>query len=545
MDGRFGERRGNEMLNGYSLTRRSLAGGFAALAFIASMTGCAKGAGDPGVHLANSCDSAVQATFDHALTLLHSFEYPEASKIFGEVTARDPDCAMARWGAAMSLWRPLWAPPSQSELEEGARILAQTRGLDMTAREAAYIDALGAFFSSADPATHGDRARAYEDKMTGVYLGHLDDPEAALFYALSLLATADPQDKSYAHQFKAAALLNWVGHSHPRHPGVLHYTIHSYDYPGLAHLALDAALVYAEAAPDSTHAQHMPSHIFTRLGMWERSLASNRHSMRSAADYTERAHLSGHYDEGLHSIDYLMYALLQTVRDDDAEKLLDSLRNIEKADHDNFKTAFAYASSPARYALERRQWKEASELVLAPETFPWNEFPWAQSIHHFARGVGAARSGDIEAAKQELARLQSLQKELPETTLPYWREEVQVEIDAVRSWILFGEGETEAALLAASAAANREDAVDKHPVTPGEVLPARELYADLLLSADHHAEAMAQYALVLKRSPNRLNALIGAAQAAERAGETAAAETYRSQATSQARFGNQHRIGLD
>ena len=241
-----------------------------------------------------SCNESVEDAFNHAVTLLHSFEYPETQRLFRDITAADPGCAMAKWGSAMSIWNPLWAPPSAAALEAGMQLLAETDDLARTPREAAYIDALKAFFSSTDTNTHLARARAFESRMSEVYAGHLDDPEAAVFYALALLAGADPRDKTYARQFKSAGLLNWVRATQPEHPGVLHYLIHSYDYPGMAHLALDAAMIYADAAPDSAHAQHMPSHIFTRLGLWERSLSSNHDSARSAAEFTERAGLAGH-----------------------------------------------------------------------------------------------------------------------------------------------------------------------------------------------------------------------------------------------------------
>jgi hypothetical protein len=327
----------------------------------------------------NSCAPAAQAELARGFSLLHSFEYPETKKIFGRLVEQHPDCAI--------------------------------------------LDALKAFFSSTDTTTHRRRAETFELSMAEVYAEHLDDPDAPVFYALSLLASADPHDKSYAHQFKAAGILNWVRASYPKHPGVLHYLIHSYDFPGLAHLALDAAMSYADAAPHSTHAQHMPSHIFTRLGLWERSISSNRESTHSAAEYTERAHLPGQYDEGIHSIDYLMYALLQTARDDGAEALLDRLAGIEKTDPENFKVAFTYAASPARFVLERRKWKEASELRLIWEQdFDWQSFGWARSTHHFARGLGAARSGQLQKARQELHVIEGLLEELPSVTLPYWRE---------------------------------------------------------------------------------------------------------------------------
>ena len=497
------------------------------------------------IRFETSCAEEAESEILRGLTLLHSFEYPETERIFAALIEQHPGCAMAYWGAAMSLWHPLWAPPSEEDLAQGTILLAKTKDLEKTPREAAYLGALQAFFSSTSPRTYPQRKKAFETAMGNVYADHLEDPEAALFYALALVASADPHDKSYANQFKAAGLLNWVRTSHPKHPGVLHYLIHSYDYPGLAHLALDAAKIYADAAPDSAHAQHMPSHIFTRLGLWDRSVSSNHDSTRSAAEYTETAHLSGHYDEGLHSIDYLMYALLQMARDDEAKDLLAELKKIEKTAPENFKVAYTYAASPARYALERRAWQEASELRLIRETdFAWENFGWAQSIHYFARGIGAARNGHSEQARHELARIEALQQTLLPDTPPYWLEEVQVHAEAVRSWILLAEGNIAAALESASSAAEREDAVDKHPVTPGEVLPARELYADMLLETGHYRESLEQYQLVLRGSPNRLNALIGAAEAAKNLGNVELETRYRDSTRGQTRAGNPSRRGL-
>jgi tetratricopeptide (TPR) repeat protein len=504
----------------------------------------AQGAGAAELHFQNTCSDAVQDKFQQAVTLLHSFEYPETTRLFREITSEDPDCAMARWGSAMSIWHPLWAPPGTADLEAGMATLAATRTLDKSPREAAYIDALMAFFSSTDTGTHRQRALAFEAEMEVVYATHLDDPEAAVFYSLALLAAADPRDKSYARQYKSAGLLNWVHASQPEHPGVLHYLIHSYDFPGLAHLALDAAMIYADAAPDSAHAQHMPSHIFTRLGLWERSLASNHDSTRSAAAFTERANLPGHYDEGLHSMDYLMYAMMQTARDDEALDLLARLAGITRTDTENFKVAYTYAAAPARYALERRQWAEAADLAFIREDFAWDEFGWAQSIHYFARGIGAARMGDIEGARQALVDIRSLSASLPETTLPYWREEVQVHIDAVSSWIAFAEGDMTRAIALARAAADREDAVDKHPVTPGEVLPARELLADMLAEAGRFDAALVEYLAVLKGSPNRLNTMIGAALAAEQVGDADLAAMLRGTVDAQTAAGNGTRANL-
>jgi tetratricopeptide (TPR) repeat protein len=528
------------------LRRRNVAPSlFASVVFMILIIGCSDKGESPQVQFSNSCKSAVQGKFNRAITLLHSFEYPETTRLFREITEEDPDCAMAYWGAAMSIWHPLWAPPSESDLEKGAALLSIATDLESTPRESNYIDALSVFFSSNDITSHRDRAGDYESRMSDLYSDNLQDPEAAMFYSLSLLASADPRDKSYANQFKSAGLLNWVRASQPTHPGVLHYLIHSYDYPGLAHLALDAALTYADAAPDSAHAQHMPSHIFTRLGLWDRSLSSNHDSTRSAAEYTASAHLSGHYDEGLHSIDYLMYAMLQTGRDDEAQQLLMRLGKIKKTNTENFKVAFTYASSPARYALERRMWNEASDLQFVREDFAWDDFPWAQSIHYFARGIGSARNGQPEKARQELVIIEDLLSNLPQATPAYFQTEVEVHAESVKSWILLAEGDEKGALSLAAAAADREDAVDKHPVTPGEVLPARELYADMLLEVGNHAQSLEQYQAVLEGSPNRLNALIGAAQAAALLGETKLAEQYRSVLLEQTRSANGRRASLD
>lgn len=491
-----------------------------------------------------SCIRGVEPEFNRAIELLHSFEYPESERVFRLILDADPDCGMARWGVAMNRWHPLWALPSATDLATASAMLAQINISMLTEREAGYVAALKLFYTDTKSLSHQTRALSYRDRMAQVYEDNLNDPEAAVFYALSLLATADPTDKTYANQFKAAGLLNWVRNSQPHHPGVLHYIIHSYDYPGMAHLALDAATIYADVAPDSAHAQHMPSHIFTRLGLWDRSISSNHDSTASAAEYTERAQLPGHYDEGLHSIDYLMYALLQTARDDEARQLLDDLHAIGKANDQNFKVAYTYAAAPARYALERREWSEATRNRLLPEDFPWHEFAWARSIHHFARGIGAARSGRIDLASRELDQIREISTALPVTTLPYWREEVFVHHDALLSWIELAQGEVDTALALAEAAADREDAVDKHPVTPGEVLPARELFADMLLELGRHDEALDQYRLVLSGSPSRANALLGAGKAAAQLGIRSAALDYYRVLLNQSESGNQDRRGL-
>lgn len=403
-----------------------------------------------------SCDEAVRADFDRAVAFLYSFEYPKSEKSFRAILTTSPSCVMARWGIAMSLWHPLWAPPSRADLAAGAAVLKGAVLAAPTQREAAYLSAIQAFYDGHQAVPHSERARAYSDRMKDVYREHLDDSEAAVFYALSLLGAADPTDKSYANQFKAAGVLNWVRDQQPHHPGVLHYLIHSYDFPGLAHLALPAANIYADVAPASTHAQHMPSHIFTRLGLWERSIASNHDSTARAAHYTKHANLPGYYDEGLHSMDYLLYALLQTARDEDARRLLENLAGIGKANAENFKVAYTYAAAPARYALERREWADASAIALAPTDFAWEEFPWAHAIVHFARSIGAARSDQLDLARAELAVLLKLRDSLDRATLPYWREQVFVQADAIQSWIALAEKEPDTALRLAQRALAHE-----------------------------------------------------------------------------------------
>ena len=473
-----------------------------------------------------TCSTKTKAEFTELVTLLHSFEYVETSKRSDEIISNDPDCAMAYWGKAMSIWHPLWAPPSTTDLEHGMQLLARTDELDMSPKEQALINALKSFYASTDLSTNKKRAGQFAEAMAKISADYPDDSEVQIFYALGLLGAADPRDKTYPNQHKAGKILKRQKTDHPLHPGVLHYIIHSYDYPGLAHKALEEAKVYAGSAENSAHAQHMPSHIFTRLGMWDRSLASNHDSTKSAADYTKHANLPGHYDEGLHSIDYLMYAMLQTGRDAQAAQLLSRLDDIKKTDTENFKVAFTYAASPARYVLERRAWDEAAQLQLMRPDFLWENFGWARAMNVFARGLGAARSGNIDQAKTELADLKNIQDDLSPTLMLYLSTEVQVQHDMIAAWIMLAEGETAKALALAQATAYLEDSLDKHPVTPGEVLPARELYGDMLFETGDHSAALTQYETVLESAPNRLNALIGAQRAAAKMGNSDGANSY-------------------
>jgi len=478
-----------------------------------------------------SCSGEAQAEFNRAVAWLHSFEYDEAGKAFNRVAAIDPSCAMAHWGIAMSLYHPLWAPPTRAELSKGAAAVQKAREVGAkTAREREYITAIEALYSRWDTIDHAARTLAYERAMEQVYLRHPEDREAGVFYALALNAaamTTVPPDKTYARQKKAAVILNRVLREQPEHPGVAHYLIHSYDYPKLAHLALPAARGYARIAPASAHAQHMPSHIFTRLGLWQEDIDTNLVSEAAAKSYAARNNLGGAWDEQLHAMDYLEYAYLQSGRDREAKQVLDELRDIRKTDPENFKCAYAFAAIPARYALERRRWAEAAMLTVQPADFPWQRYRWAEAITYFARAIGAARGGKTESARADVERLVEIQKGLAGATDNYdWATQVEIQRRAAAAWLARANGDNINALRLMRSAADLEDSTDKHPVTPGAVLPARELLGDLLLEMHRPAAALREYQATLRESPNRLNGLYGAARAAELAGRRTKARAY-------------------
>ena len=333
-----------------------------------------------------SCAPAVQARFTRAVALLHSFWYDEAEKAFGEVAAADPSCAMAQWGVAMSLYHPIWAAPTPSEVKRGQEAVAKARAAAApTERERDYVAAVETFFRDADTVDHRTRAVGYEKAMERVHDRYPDDREAAIFHALALLGTAPPADKTYANQKKAGAILNRVLPAQPEHPGVAHYLIHSFDYPDLAELALPAARSYSKIAESSPHALHMPSHIFVRLGLWDDSIRANEDSAAAARAHVEKAQPGATSFDELHAVDYLAYAFLQQGRDADALRMVERVRKVEKLDNPNFAAAYALAAVPARYALERGRWADAAALEVTPASFPWARFPYAEAITYFAR----------------------------------------------------------------------------------------------------------------------------------------------------------------
>jgi predicted Zn-dependent protease len=478
-----------------------------------------------------SCSAASQRQFDRAVAWLHSFEYEESGRAFNSLAISDAQCAMAHWGAAMSLYHQLWAPPSRKELEQGASEAQKAKQIGAkTQRERDYMDAIAQFFEGWEKVDHPTRAAKYEQAMARVYARYPSDREAGVFYALALNASAlaaSPMDKTYPKQKKAAAILNRMLRLQPEHPGVAHYLIHSYDYPPLAHFALAAARKYASIAPSSAHALHMPSHIFTRLGLWDEDVAANIKSENAAKDYGARNHLTGAWDEQLHAMDYLAYAFLQQGRDREARAVLDELKATRKTDPESFKCAYSFAAIPARWALERRSWNEAAELKLEPAEFPWPRFPWAEAITHFARAIGAVRIGDRDRARVEIEKLGELQRKLAGAKDNYdWATQVEIQRRAGEAWLAQAEGKSVDALRLMRSAADLEDSTDKHPVTPGAVLPARELLGDLLLELNRAGEALREYERSLADSPNRFNGLYGAGRAAQTAGDRIKARRY-------------------
>jgi hypothetical protein len=472
------------------------------------------------VNFTVSCNSAAQQQFNRAVALLHSFWYEEAQKAFVEVTKIDPKCGIGYWGIAMSFYHPVWAPPAAAELQSGAAAVQKANLIGAgTQREKDYIAAIEAFYKDADKMDHRTRALAYEKAMERVYLRYPQDHEAAVFYALALLGTALPTDKTYANQKKAGEILNRVLMSEPEHPGVAHYLIHSFDYPALAPLALAAARSYAKIAPSSPHALHMPSHIFTRLGLWPESITSNIASAAAAKNYAARMHPGAASFDQLHAMDYLAYAYLQTAQDGKVKEIVEALYAINKVDADNFASAYAFAAIPARYALERRQWSEAAALKVHPADFPWNNFSHAEAMIYFARSLGASRSGDAAGAGKEIERLTSIQKSLAEARENYWATQVEIQRRAAAAWLAHAEGKPEEALQLMRSAADLEDSTEKHPVTPGAVVPARELLGELLLELREPRQALKEFEASLLVSPNRFNGLYGAARAAELSGD--------------------------
>jgi hypothetical protein len=481
-------------------------------------------AGDPSklgkVNFPISCDPAVQPQFSSAVAMLHSFWYEKASDTFARVAEKDPACGMAYWGIAMTYYHPIWEAPGPTDLKAGVAAVEKARSAGAkTQRERDYIGAIETFYVDSDKVDHRIRALAYEKAMEQLQARYPDDREAAVFYALALLATAPPTDKTYVNQRKAGSILEPIFVEQPEHPGVAHYIIHAYDYPALADRALAPARRYTRIAPDSPHALHMPSHIFTRLGLWDESIDSNLASVASA----ERNNAPGNE---LHAKDYLIYAYLQEGRDSEAKNALKAVLHGRADDPQYMNWLYATSTSPARYAVERHRWSEAAALPVPANTFPRVRYAWTEANLHFARALGASHTGDIEAAQKDLQDLAAIEGLLTQENNKYWADQVNIQREIAAAWITYAQRKPEDALQQMRSAADHEDRTDKHNVTPGVILPARELLGEMLLELKQPAKATIEFETTLRTAPNRFNAMSGAARAAKLSGDSEKAKSY-------------------
>ena len=466
------------------------------------------------VRFQTSCSPAVTARFERGVALLHSFEFGASIRAFNDVLGADSACAMAHWGIALSRWsNPMSVgarSPEQLRQGRASADAAARLASRATPRERAYIDAVGQLYRDYERTDQASRVAAYERAMKDVVAQHPDDTEAAIFHAISLVATAAPTDKTYAKQLEAGRRLEALWEKHPDHPGLAHYIIHSYDYPALADKAREAARRYARIAPSAAHALHMPSHTFTRVGMWEESVNTNLRSRDAAL-------VTGSIAEALHAADYAMYAYLQLGKETEAKAVLDGLPALAARFDPTAITGaapgsagvFALASIPARWVLERRSWREAA--ALEPKA---SAFPYAEAMTYFARALGASRTGDLSRARAAADSLASIQRVLTTKGETYWAEQVAIQHLAALAWVDLAEGRKDEALARMREAATREDATEKSPVTPGPLLPARELLGDMLIELGRQPEAQAEYRAVLQKEPGRRHAVRSLSEAA-------------------------------
>jgi tetratricopeptide (TPR) repeat protein len=466
-----------------------------------------------------SCSAEAHARFERAVALLHSFWWSEASRAFDAVAAADATCGMAFWGKAL-VHRGNWfaGPPSAEAVRLGGEAAARAAMLGAaTGRERGYIAAIQELYREVETRDQRARALAYEEAMRRLHERYPDDVEAAVFYALAVTANAAPADGSFERQRLAGAILTPLFAARPDHPGLAHYLIHTYDAPPIAHLGVEAARSYGRIAPSVPHAQHMPSHIFTRLGLWAESIEANAASAASALAYERAQGLTTVSFDRAHAWDYLVYAYLQRGQDGLAERVAAEMAGAEALP--SIATDYAFAAIPARLLLERGRWADAAGLRVRPSP----GFPAGEAITHFARGVGAARTGDPAGARRSNEQLAEVERELDRRGEAYWARISQAQRLAVDAWIAHAEGESDRALALIARAAEIEETLGKHPVTPGPILPARELEGDLLLALGRPAEAARAYERALEYEPNRARLLYGGARAAESAGDQAAA----------------------
>lgn len=496
--------------------------------------------GSENVSFATSCSPATTENFNRGVALVHSFWFAEAINAFNAVLAEDANCAIAHWGIALSHWgNPFAGQRNAAQLARGqATVQSALSTGSPNEREKAYIQAVAELFSNTEPGTQGARTVAYENAMAAVVEQYPDDMEAKIFYALAVNQTASPNDKSYAQQLKAAGILEPLFMTHPDHPGLAHYIIHAYDHPPLAERALEAARRYASLAPDAPHALHMPSHTFTRVGMWQESVDTNLRSAQIARE-------SSTAGEELHALDYQVYAYLQMAQDQKALEVVQRAQTlIEQVDITAVGAtqagAFAIAAIPARYALERGDYAAAARL----DVIPADSTPHTQAMTHFARALGAARIGQLDAAAQDITMLAELRERARARQDAYWTEQIDIQHQAASAWLAFAAGDREEGIRLMGIAADIEDATDKAAVSPGPMAPARELLGMMLLEADRPAEALTALELTLAKEPNRFQTLSAAAHAADAAGDATKAGQYYQQLLTVAATADSNRPAL-
>ena len=478
--------------------------------------------GNPNFGEVNSallCRYDLRETFDLGLTLIHSFEYAEAEKVFVSILDQDPECLMAYWGTAMSILNhPLSFKQNPESLKRGDELLKIAQTLTPNnEREKDYIDAVNIYFKDWQNLDTQTRKVKYESKMEELHGKYPDDLEIAVFYSLSVLASADLNDKTYSKQKKSGKILEKLFETYPNHPGIAHYIIHNYDSPELADMALSTARKYATIAPSSAHAQHMPSHIFTRLGLWNESIKSNINSADSAVCYAKSVNPEANWVSEIHALDYLVYAYLQLGDNVKAQSEMNKIQEIKEvfpADH--FASAYALIAVPSRLAIENKNWQLATQLKLPKTKLDWDKAHWPKAILHFSRALGFSNTGNPTAAEKELKSLIALRNKLSEAKNTYESGQVTIQIEAVRGWIEYSKGNSIKAIEYMKLASDLESKTSKAPVTPGEIIPAYELLGDLYLALNKPKQALEAYKLNLEGHPFRFNGIYGAAKAAEK-----------------------------
>src|SRR5438552_3837713 len=482
-----------------------------------------------------SCAPAVQSEFARGVALLHSFFYEEARRIFTAVAERDPKCAMAQWGIAMTWWHPIWTPPTPDEMSAGKAAIEKAKAMNPgTERERGFIRALNIYYNSPDARTaaavgqscHGpvgprDRVVAYETAMRQLRDRYPDDFEVQTFYAFAVLAVgyATLDDATLSKQLEAAAILEKLWKQNPNHPGVVHYLIHCYDYPQFAQRGLAAAQTYDSIAPWVPHALHMPSHIFTRLGMWDESVAANRASAEASRAYAAMRHRDATEAEELHALDYMAYSYLQDARDTEARKIVDVAAKVRKTNPElEFIAAYALAAIPTRYAFERNDWAAAATLPI-PDLPHWSTFPFLEALIEYGHALGYAHTGDLDGARKAISRMQQLHDATKDPKFDYFKRHLDLQMQAASAWVTAAEGNKSEAIEMLRRAADAEDVLGKHPVSPGAFVPIREQLGNLLLQIGQPKQAQAEFEAALKIYPGRFKGLYGAAQAAEQAGD--------------------------